>query len=150
MGHYQICGLCSCVITKFCLSGISEPVLRHFTVGRSHFASCLFLSTKKFNFPLRSSFHLTSLLLPVSSAYHSPQRSHRHPISTEQLLQVWSWPGLGKTLAQRGLPPSKPVYFFGNVTGDTVVAGNATLSDADTSGNSSLRRDSHSYDLPCC
>lgn len=56
---------------------------------------------------------------------------------------------LGKTLAQRGPSPGKPVHLTASVSRDTVIAGAATLSDAGTLGNISFCLSVHDYDLSC-
>lgn len=45
-----------------------------------------------------------------------------------------------KIPAQRGLSSGQPVYLFAKVSGDTVTAGIAILSDASTLSNSFLSR----------
>lgn len=56
---------------------------------------------------------------------------------------------VGKTAAQRGLVFGQPIPFFVEVRGRAVSAGPATVSDAGTPGETSLRRRLENHDLPC-
>lgn len=51
--------------------------------------------------------------------------------------------------AQRGRTRAKPAYFFEDVSEEVTMACNATLSDANTPGKKSLRRNVHNHDVPC-
>lgn len=54
-----------------------------------------------------------------------------------------------KTVAQRGLHPGQLVHLFVEVSGEAMVAGSATFSDAGTSGETFLSRRLQSHDLAC-
>lgn len=56
---------------------------------------------------------------------------------------------LGEALAQRDGTPGKPVYLFGNVIGDAVIADTSALKHAGTPGSNFLPRKLQNHNLSC-
>lgn len=54
-----------------------------------------------------------------------------------------------ETATQRGVFPGQLVLFFVEFSAKAVFAGNVTLSDDSTSGETSVRRRLHNHELPC-
>lgn len=145
--NFQIKRICSCVITKRCLSLISGPVLLHSTVGRSQLFFCLCSSipnSRKFCFALFLSCRCSSSTPNVA---FSTSHSFLNPVQLAMNSFFRSVLGveLGKAPAQPKLIFGQPAYLFANFIEDAMIARAATLSEAGIPGNNSLCRSLHNH-----